>query len=71
MTSKSQRNEETVQDKEPEVQKEPFKKRDKSKVTEPSCIPSLVGRAAGEEEEGAATTHLMRESSELRWGCRP
>ena len=71
MMLKSQRNEETVQDKEPKVRMEPSKKRNKSKVREPSCNPSLVGRAAGEEEEGAATTHLMRESSELRWGCRP
>ena len=58
MTSKSQRNEEAVQDKEPEVRKEPSKKRDKSKVREPSCNPSLVGRAAGEEEEGADNNQL-------------
>ena len=32
--------------------------RNVSKVTEPSCIPSLVGRAAGEEEEGANNNPL-------------
>ena len=58
MTSKSQRNEEAVQDKEPEVRREPSKKRDKSKVREPSCNPFLVGRAAGEEEGGADNNPL-------------
>ena len=65
MTSKSQRNEEVVQEKDPEVRKKPSKKRDKSKVREPSCNPSLGGRAAVEEEEGADTTNSMRESSKL------
>ena len=49
MTSKSQRNEEVVQDKEPEVRKETSKKRDKSKVRDPSCNPSLGGRDALDE----------------------
>ena len=58
MTSKSQRNEEVVEDKKPDVRKDPSKKQDKSKVREPSCNPSLVGRAAGEEEEGADNNQL-------------
>ena len=58
MTSKSQRNEEAVQDKELEVRKEPFVKRDKSKIIKPSCNPSLGCRAAVEEEEGADNNQL-------------
>ncbi|TMW80525.1 hypothetical protein EJD97_018771, partial [Solanum chilense] len=58
MTSKSQRNEETVQDKEPEVRKEPAKRRDKSKVREPSANPSLAGPASVEEERGADNNPL-------------
>ena len=68
MTSKSQRNEEAVQDKEPEVRKEPSKKHDKSKVREPSCNPSLVGRAAGEEEEGADNNQLNERIVEVEVG---
>ncbi|TMW80417.1 hypothetical protein EJD97_020362, partial [Solanum chilense] len=58
MTSRSQRNEETVQDKEPEVRKEPTKRRDKSKVREPSCNPSLAGHTPVEEEAGADNNPL-------------
>ena len=58
MTSKSQRNEEAVQEKDPEVRKKPSKKRDKSKVREPSCNPPLSGRATGEEGEGSDTSQL-------------
>ena len=58
MTSKSQCNEEAVQDKDPEVRKEPSKKRDKCMVREPSCNLSLIGRASGEEEEGADNNPL-------------
>ena len=58
MTSKSQRNEEAVQHKEPKVWKDPSKKRDKSMVREPSCSPSLGSRSAGEEGEGADNSQL-------------
>ena len=58
MTSKSQRNEEAVQEKGLEVWRDPSKKRDKSKVREPSCNPSLSGRATGEEGEGSDTSQL-------------
>nr|XP_010315745.1 uncharacterized protein LOC101248530 [Solanum lycopersicum] len=58
MTSRSQRNEEIVQDKEPEVRKEPSKRRDKSKVREPSSNPSLAGRTVVEEEGGADNNPL-------------
>ena len=58
MTLKSQRNEEAVQQKEPEVRKEPSKKRHKRKVREPSCNASLGGRSAVEEEEGADNNQL-------------
>ena len=58
MTSKSQRNEEAVQEKGLEVWRDPSKKRDKSKVIEPSCNPPLSGRATGEEGEGSDTSQL-------------
>ena len=58
MTSKSQRNEDVVQENEPEVRKEPSKKHNKSKVREPSCNASLGGRSAVEEEEGADNNQL-------------
>ena len=58
MTSKSQRNDEAVQKKELKVRRDPYKKRDKSKVREPFCNPSLSGRADGEEGEGSDTIQL-------------
>ena len=58
MTSKSQRNDEAVQKKELKVRRDPYKKRDKSKVREPFCNPSLSGRAAGEEGEGSDIIQL-------------
>ena len=58
MTSRSQRNEEIVQDKEPEARREPSKRRDKSKVREPSSNPSLAGRTVVEEEGGADNNPL-------------
>ena len=58
MTSRSQRNEEIVQDKEPEARREPSKRRDKSKVREPSSNPPLAGHTAVEEEGGSDNNPL-------------
>ncbi|KAH0638032.1 hypothetical protein KY289_037947 [Solanum tuberosum] len=58
MTSKSQRNEDSGQEREQEVRKDTAKKRDRIKVRESSSNPLVCGRSFGKEGEVFDTSQL-------------